>query len=493
MPKFVPLFLLMGLLLAFLALSAAPIFAQSSPSPNSAPALRSSALEGTVCDSSGKPVANASVKLIRLPEPSTAKYLSTKTAVDGTFTFSAISPGQFTLQAEIPGSNARVAKSVQLSPGETQSISLVLAEQNSSAPADGSGAKIHSPAAGTANARADPGAAAMQFADEPNFTVSGMTDYSDLGLHGSEATARTSKALTKETLALKKSGGEDKNAGGAGRTTDATAHRLAGDHAEKAGDSVAAVHEYEAAARLDASEENYFAWGSELLLHRAAQPAAEVFANGSAAHPDSARMLAGLGAALYAEGRYEDAANKFCGAVELNPQDAEPYLFLGQMEETAAAPIGCGEEKLARFAKEQPANALANYYYALNLMKRERLSDTAHTFPEIETLLQKASTLDPQLGEAFLQLGILYAERSDFPRAESTLQKAITAKPELGLAHYRLGQIYKRSGEGAKAQQEFALYAQCEKNEAEARASEQRELRQFLIILKDPAQPALQP
>jgi hypothetical protein len=39
-----------------------------------------------------------------------------------------------------------------------------------------------------------------------------------------------------------------------------------------------AVREDERAASLDGSEENDFAWGAELLLHRAAVPAIEVLA-----------------------------------------------------------------------------------------------------------------------------------------------------------------------------------------------------------------------
>ena len=53
------------------------------------------------------------------------------------------------------------------------------------------------------------------------------------------------------------------------RNPVADAHRLAGELDEKLGDPLAAVQEYERAARLDPSEQNYFAWGSELLLHRA--------------------------------------------------------------------------------------------------------------------------------------------------------------------------------------------------------------------------------
>jgi tetratricopeptide (TPR) repeat protein len=486
-------------------------------------------IEGTVRDASGKPVAGASIVLMAAPVaagaaiPGTAANgvapqtltqktptpqtpmpwaLATKTGKDGTFTFSAIRAGQYTLKAEDAESHAAgssgaasresAPRSLELSAGEKKHIDLVLV-----APVLATG--------GTGNAaQGGSSADAMQFADQPNFTVAGMTDWSNFGLHGSDATARTSEALTKETLALK-SGGSRGNTGSAadanrvgasahtsGAAGDpAAAHRVAGDRDEKLGDPVAAVHEYETAARLDASEENYFAWGSELLLHRAAQAAAEVFAKGAAGNPDSARMLAGLGAALYADGRYEEAASKLCAASDLDPADAAPYLFLGKMEETATAPIPCGEVKLARFAREQPGNALANYYYALSLTKRERVSENPEAFRTIETLLEKAVTADPQLGEAYVQLGILYSAKGDFARAEEVLTKAIAANPELGLAHYRLGQAYKRTGEEAKAQQEFAMYARCEKTEAEARKREQRELRQFLVILKE--EPAVSP
>ena len=67
---------------------------------------------------------------------------------------------------------------------------------------------------------------------------------------------------------------------------DAALHRLLGELDEKMGDPLAAVHEDEQAVRLDPSEQNYFAWGSELLLHRAVvRQAAEVFKSGTRAYP----------------------------------------------------------------------------------------------------------------------------------------------------------------------------------------------------------------
>src|SRR6202000_2766959 len=79
-------------------------------------------------------------------------------------------------------------------------------------------------------------------------------------------------------------------------------HRLLGDLDEKLGDPLNAVRADEKAVRLDPSEQNYFQWGSELLLHRAVQPAVEVFRDGATAHPKSERMLAALGAALFGGG-----------------------------------------------------------------------------------------------------------------------------------------------------------------------------------------------
>ena len=103
------------------------------------------------------------------------------------------------------------------------------------------------------------------------------------------------------------------------RGNNADLHRMAGELDEKSGDPLAAVKEYQQAVALDPSEENYFAWGSELLLHRAVWQAAEVFRNGVKAHPKSARLLTGLGTALFAGARYDEAARSLCAASDLDP------------------------------------------------------------------------------------------------------------------------------------------------------------------------------
>src|SRR5438445_7732968 len=118
-------------------------------------------------------------------------------------------------------------------------------------------------------------------------------------------------------------------------------------------------------------------------------------------------MLAGLGAAHYANGQYVEAARRVWEASDLQPLDTGPYLLLGKMEKAAAEPFSCSEEKLARFAEEQPGNAQANYYYGLVLWKEARKSQSTAMLERAEALFKKAVTIDPVFGEAYLQLGLM--------------------------------------------------------------------------------------
>ena len=224
------------------------------------------------------------------------------------------------------------------------------------------------------------------------------------------------------------------------------------------------------------------------VVHRAAGPAAEVFAKGFALHPKSARMLAALGAAMYANGLPDESARRLCQASDLDPADFAPYLFLGKIQEAAIDPLPCAREKLERFAREQPENALANYYYAISIWKGKRPSGSSVEFRRAEALLDKAVAINPTFGESYLALGSLYSAQGDFAGAREVLRKAIGINPSLGEAHRLLGQAYKRTGQDAEAEREFAIFKQCQKAASDALERERREQRQFLVILKD--QPA---
>ena len=59
-------------------------------------------------------------------------------------------------------------------------------------------------------------------------------------------------------------------------------------------------------------------------MHRAVEPALEVFTRGNRLFPRSVRMLTGLGASWYVHGSYEQAAQRLCEASDLDPNDPKP-------------------------------------------------------------------------------------------------------------------------------------------------------------------------
>jgi tetratricopeptide (TPR) repeat protein len=200
-------------------------------------------------------------------------------------------------------------------------------------------------------------------------------------------------------------------------------------------------------------------------------------------------MLAALGAALFASALYDEAALRLCDASDLNPADPAPYVFLGKIDMAAPAPLVCVEPKLQRFVQERPGDARANYYYAMAIWKRQQGSENPRDMQQVEAFLTKAVAADPGYGEAYLQLGNLYSNKRNFEKAISLYTKAIEVNPQLSEAHYRLGVAYERTGESAKAKQEFQLHDEIEKQQAAAIEQQRREVKQFLVVLQ--GQPAI--
>jgi tetratricopeptide (TPR) repeat protein len=273
------------------------------------------------------------------------------------------------------------------------------------------------------------------------------------------------------------------------RQDSADLHHLLADLEEKEQHPLAAVREYQRAAELDPSESNLFDWGTELLTHRALQPAIEIFTRGVHLYPKSPRMLVGLGVASYASGSAEQAANYICQASDLNPTDPNPYGVLGKIAVAEAAISSAVVERMARFHKLHPESSSANYYYAVALWKQTRKVGLEETLPQVQLLLDKARQLDPKLASASLQLGILYEEHHDLPRAIAAYQEAVATDSQIREAHYRLAQIYRRTGEKQKAEQELAAYNRISRQVAAQNEREAHEIPQFVYTLRDSKSP----
>ncbi len=329
-----------------------------------------------------------------------------------------------------------------------------------------------------------------EFFDEPQFTVAGVTDPTNLGGHGSNTVLRTKETLAKDVASLGANPkGKDSPRNSAAVPTKVDARES---------NALETVRAYQRAAETDPSESNYFDWGAELLVHRAVEPAIEVFSKGNRLFPDSARMLVGLGVAWYCARFLRAGSPASLRGVRPEPRRSQSLFIPGQGPKRGDNAIrpDC-YERLERFARLQPENAQANYYYAIGLWKRRKSPDDAQTAAQVESLLKKSVRLDPNLGAAYLQLGILYSDRKEFSQAISAYQKAIEAgsrqQEQEAEAHYRLAQAYRRTGEKSKAEQELQLYDQLSRKNAEEIERQRHEVQQFVYTLRNPASAAKPP
>ena len=423
----------------------------------------SATIQGTVCDAQNRPLANATVLL----EPQNqAQKLVSRTDSEGHYRFDVVPAGTYTLRANAPNFREEKEGPIVIQAKENRSIALHLS-------------------AGLDNGAGKNGPASLEFSDEPKFTVAGVTDPTNLGGHGSDVVLRTKEALAKDTASLNHAEPDRTVVANEPHDSADTAdlHARRADLAESEGRPLEALAEYQRAAEMEPSESHLFAWGAELLLHRAFEPAIEVFTKGRGLYPASVRMLLGLGVATYSRGLSDQANRLFLEACDLDPKDPTAYLFLGRLQESEKVePLGW-TERLERFVSLHPQNALAHYYYAVSLAKRSGQHQVKSV--AIEAELKKAVELDAHLGSAYLQLGILYSGQKEFPRAIDAFQKAIEVTPLPDEAHYRLAQVYRQTGEAEKARNEIEIFDKVSHEKTEAVERERHEIQQFVYKLKD--------
>lgn len=260
-------------------------------------------------------------------------------------------------------------------------------------------------------------------------------------------------------------------------------HNLLGQVEEKDGQFLRAAREFEVAARMEPSEDNLFAWGSELLVHRAYEPAIEVFQQGSQRYPNSPRLLIGLGMALYPQSRYEEAIQSLLLAADLDPADSRCYQFLFKSYLSSPSQASAVIDRFQHYAELQPNNALAQYYYAVSLWKGRKSEASSVNSKSVQSLLQRSIALDPSFADAHLQLGILYADQHEFDKSLPEYQRALELNPSLSDTHYRLGQYYVHAGQKYRAQQEFAIYQRLETERLAKVDKEKAEVQQFVYSL----------
>jgi tetratricopeptide (TPR) repeat protein len=244
---------------------------------------------------------------------------------------------------------------------------------------------------------------------------------------------------------------------------------------ERSGDYKTAALEYHRAAELDPSENNIFDLASFLLQHSNFEGFLDrsltFFQYGVQKYPRSAKMAVGLGVALYAEGRYDDAVRTLCAAVDLDPTDPQPFQFLGKVSTVSPSRIPEIRKRLEKFVELYPDNGPAIYYYAMALWRRSD-GESAADLPTVEALLKRAIAAAPAFYEAHYELGILYQDQQKYPDAIRELNQTVALRPDFNRAHYRLFLLYSRTHQKQLAEEHLAILKQLKQEDAEAEERE---------------------
>lgn len=247
-------------------------------------------------------------------------------------------------------------------------------------------------------------------------------------------------------------------------------HNLLGELETREGHIEAAAEQYRTAAQMDPSEKNLFDLGSHLLQYRGFEAAQTVFTYAVDRYPNSAELNVGLGIANYSLGKYAQAIDQLCRAVDLDPADPRALQFLGKMYDVAPDKESEVTARLARFASEYPNNAAANYYYAVSLRRRTEGKLEPETEKQAQQLLERAVKLNPDFADAHFELGLLYDDEKQDAKAAREYLLAISLHPAASKFHYRLARVYQRDGNAQLAAAEYRKFRDFKSQEDSGKA-----------------------
>jgi tetratricopeptide (TPR) repeat protein len=377
-----------------------------------------SSLAGTVRDSHGTPVPHAT---ITLQSANPSQTFTSHTDPEGKYRFAAISQGVYALHTEASGFAEASVPAVFLGPKESKSVDLTLQPASTSA-------------APNASPMPQP-----HFFDEPQFTVAGVTDASNLGGHGSDVVVRTRDTLARETASL-----------AATRNNSAAPESLAIERSlrETADRN---PKDFDANHRL-----------GELLLNTArAQQSMPYLERAASVRSDDYQNNYDIALANTQAGNYVSARSRVLELLVAHDK-AELHHLLGDIEEKRGNPL----EAVRQYQRAAEMLPTESYYFdwGAELLLHHApepafqvFTKGAQLFPRSERLLIgtgaalfahgsyddavlrlcEASDLNPGDPAPYIFLGRMQpAENASVPRAVDTLHRFVTLHPDSAEANY---------------------------------------------------------
>ena len=251
----------------------------------------------------------------------------------------------------------------------------------------------------------------------------------------------------------------------------APVYALLADVYERSGHLENAIPALRLAIQRDPQSEKYrFAYG--ILLTDAYAPAAAVIRLEEAlkSFPNSAPLWFALGLAHFKNEDHEKAEEAFKHSLELNPNFASALAYRGMIRvQTGAAAEGITLYEKA--LQVDPKITVVHYLIADALLKQVDAN-----LSRVETHLKRAIEADATFTPARIALGKLFMRTNRWDEAAAQFEQIIKLDPNLPDAYYQLGRTYMRLKRTAEAQSTLATFKRLSETQKEQESKELREV-----------------
>jgi tetratricopeptide (TPR) repeat protein len=261
---------------------------------------------------------------------------------------------------------------------------------------------------------------------------------------------------------------------------------LLSDIQEARGDSLNAVHSYQAAVALAPNEERYrLSLAVEFLRHDNFDAARLVLKQAETVWPKSWRIQLALAMVEYFAGSDEESSRLLMRAATLAPDQETAFEYLGKIQtDRAAVPTPDAITQLCEYSDRHSKNGRMQFYCGALIFKRDHaLGDKSHA-DEILRRLHSATALSAQDAPAQCQIGEVYQWLGRWQDAVHASETCVRMDPESADGHYRLAQLYQHLGDQARAQQEMTLFQAASKRVADQNARRDETMKTFLYTIQ---------
>lgn len=357
------------------ALLPVPADAQSSASSSTG------SLQVSVRDRQGHPLTGA---VIHLQLQNKSHVLNGRTGALGRYRFAALPPGTYLLRAEMPGYGSASLGPFIVQAGTGKSLKITLPPARNSS-------------------------ASLQFFDEPQFTIAGVTDPTSLGGHGSNAAAPAKDELTREVVTL-----------GSPSSAPLPAKSGAGEEALRA-----------AAARDPADFDANRRLGKLLLGQGQPRQALTYLQRARSVNPADYQNSYDLALAYADTGQYDPARAMLQTLLAANDR-APLHHLLGDVEEKSGHPLEAARE-YQRAARLDPSEA--NFFdWGAELLLHRATAPSVQVFSE-------GNRLFPNSVRLLLGLGVAWFAQGSYERSAGYLCHASDLDPTDSHPYLFLGKI----------------------------------------------------